>query len=276
MDVPLWMWIWYFILPWMAVLFWPVVAGVGFWFYRNRRLPPVARILNKAKQEGMPPAIITHGSGRASIQLFRERRGEGIMISDDGYTFKILPRFVGVPTRRKGTEEEKPSSNPTSQDLEKPEEKTEFLKSFSDIITKRHILTGLGLPIFFGSSDTLCLCNPETVALIEAGEMYIETADKVVISEKGKKKREKLEGEGKDWRKVMMQPLMLLHPRKIAEYINRMYDSTQINSCLAEAERIGYEGRPSVWAKRKGLIMLFVILLIGGAALFFVPQLLPK
>lgn len=234
---------WFFIMPIvgliMCVVF-PVVFGL-LWF---KWLPPISKTLYRAKRKRLIPLFLTHDSGRASCVLVYERKGEGVLMTDDG-RYKILPRYVGT------------------EDAGNPEPK-KVSKIYSDFITKRALLTGLGLPILYGYSGTLCALNPEALALVESGDMILETADMPVKAEKAKNKS----------LKELLRPLMILDPRKIKEVLNSSYDESQIGACLVDSEMIGMLGRPSQLKKYIPLFLILGILVVGAIAVLMVPDLL--
>jgi len=229
--------------PWLIPLIW------------LRLIPKPARTLTWASRKKQPPAIIVHDSGRAAVTLIKERRGEGVVVTDRG-KYKLLPRYIGLGTETETEQEgKKKGKNPNGED----KKVTRVLKNFRDWVTKRAILTGLNMPIYFGYSGSLCLLNPEALALYEAGEMKVQTPEGVFDFNPEKKRNKKIED--------AVQPLMLLDPRAIKAIINRTFDTTQISSIVEDAIELGRLGRPF---NKTLLGILAVGLVVGVAILAFV------
>jgi len=250
--IPLEMYIWYFVLPYVAILEAIFFSGF-FWYYRNRRLPEAARLMNKCKQEGLVPSIIYHSSGRCSLKLWKERQADGVLIDDKGFRFKLLPRY------------RKHMKDDDGKTLEPEEE--EKLAVYSDWANKRSILVELGQPIYFGATGSICMFNPAMLTLMEAGELYAETEDSNVYSPQADMTQ-------KGWKQKLLQPLMLINLTRIISVANRLFDETQFNACITIAEQIGLLGRPSNWGKYKWLIILLVVMAVGGVAILLLPKMM--
>lgn len=202
-------------------------------FYR--KIPLAARKIWEASEKKQPIAVIVHDSGRAGIHMIVERRGEGVVVTDHG-KYQLLPRYVSeeeleAPEVKDGNPN--PKDNPAPKKPEGVREKIQ--KIYSDWIVKRAILIGFDLPIFFGYSGSLCLFNPEALALYEAGDLMIQSAsDKPLFNPQKNPKKHIADA---------LQPLMLLDPRKIKSIINRTFDHSQIAAIIVDSEEIGRIGR---------------------------------
>lgn len=256
-------------LPWLVPLFW------------FKFVCPAARLVNKANRKKNPIAIIVHDSGRAIITMIQERRGEGVVVTDKGQ-YKLLPRYISEqelmapseapinplvanllsmpaeqPTQGKPQGDGK-ESLPASliQPTPKPELPPKAYKLYNDWLSKRINLIGFGQSIWFGYSGSLCLLNPDAMALWESGEMMVIGADnKPHFDEKQKSKIEKIKGIGE-----VLQPLMLLDPRQIKVIMNKIFDQTQIAAVVYDSEEIGRMGRG--FGKYLPYLLIIVVLVI--------------
>jgi hypothetical protein len=220
-----------------------------------RRVPPVARTLIEAKEKSQVPALIVHDSGRSYLTLLLERMAEGVVVTTSG-KYKLLPQSVdfnqafdeevGVPDK---TTKKKPNPNPEADPP--PEPKRSFSADLFGWISHRSILVGLGLPFYVGYSGSLCLLNPEALALYEAGELFIPSENKPVPKgdDKGK-----------------MMPLMWLDPSKIKHIINKRFSTSQIDAMMIDVDRRAriYQMSPVM----KALLVIVVIVVIVGALAF--------
>lgn len=275
-------------LFWLTIL--PLIGFVAltvgsciiayFWY---KRVPQAARILVEAYQRKKPPLYIAHDSGRGALTWIEEKGGEGIVITKDG-RYKILPQFSAVS--KKG--------NPDGDVKE-----VEYEKDYRDFISKRGVLTGMDLPFFLGYSGKLCLLNPEALALYEAGEMAIKDSEgkvhgvtrenhaekETVCSKCGKILDEGWDhcpycnGKKKVVQKVrkelpdLLQPLLLLDPRRIKELIGRQFNVSQIGALMVESEQIGLLGR-GTFKKYLPIVFILTAVVIGGILLLMAPNLL--
>ena len=249
MNGSLWNLLWYIIFPLIGFVF-VITAPWLLPLIYFRFIPKAARKLFWAGRRKRPIAIIVHDTGRAAIVTLRELLGEGIVVTDQG-KYKILPQYVAI------------EGNPGEEG--EPAEKPKYEKDYRDLLTKRALLTGLDLPMFFGYSGKVCLLNPEALALYEAAEMKIQTVEgKPMFNPRNKR--------GKSLRHKL-QPLMLLDPRKIKDLIGRQFNVSQIGALIVESERIGLLGRG--WGRfilPIGLIITAAI--IGIILLLAAPSLL--
>jgi len=140
--------------------------------------------------------------------------------------------------------------------------KSGFFLDLSDWVVKRSILIGIGVPLFVGYSGKICLLNPEALALYEAAQMYIRTDEGVMY--KGDKDSMNPDD--------VLQPLLLLDPRKIKTIVDSSYDDAQIAAIAADSELIGAHGRGL--GKYSGLFIILAVVLIAGLAIFILPQFL--
>lgn len=274
----LFFWLMYVFLPVVGIiaLIGVPVLGTIFW---KKVLPKVSRDLMWCKLKGMSPAIICHDSGRAELQMFQERRGSGVVMTNKG-KYKILPRFTSIdesnnPLAKIIAEEQAVTNpdepvNPDETSMATPEAEKRLkkisktlnvLRDYSDFVTKRSILMGLGLPLFLGYSGKLCLFHPDALALYEAGQMQIKTEDVTYYKGDPKKQDEAPE------------PLILLDPRAIKVLINQGFDETQMAAVTTDAELVGMIGRPSNAMK---WILVVVIIVVAVLGILFLPSILPK
>lgn len=198
-------------------------------FLQLMRIPEAAVTLWRAKKKKMIPILIVHDTGRSRLDLIRERRGEGIVLTEKGL-YKLIPRYIRSAAKRtfqQITKTDGEEDNPGSTKNAELEEYKE-LEDYRDWVTKRSFLIGLDSPIFIGYSGSLCLLNPSAMALVEAGEMHIQTPEGFYP---------KLP-EGKTVKDIK-QPLMLIDPRKAKGIINKMFDETQIAAVLADVKLLG-------------------------------------
>lgn len=241
-----------------------VFLGVGSWlipFFWYKRVPKVARQLEEAARKKLPILIVAHDTGRTAITTIQEYLGEGIVKTRQGL-YKILPQFAPLTTG------EEKKGNPGKAEVEF------FEKDYRDFITKRSILTGIDVPVFFAYSGKLCALNPEALALYEAGQMQVKTWDGQYVS------LEPTEDD-KRWREVktkglkrLLQPLLLLDIKKIKDLIQRQFDVTQIAAIISDSEQIGRLGRPSLSKYALPLMFILMVVVIGGILIVMGPQLL--
>lgn len=276
---------WYRILPIVGFVFLCSSFLIPYWWFK--RVPEVARMFEMASRNKMIPAIIAHDTGRAALTLLTEYLGEGIVKTLEG-KFKILPHFA--PMTRKKKKKNHPrikevqmpngSSVPLDTEIgEEPEEDEQdvelFFKEYRDLTGKRTILTGFDRPIFFGYSGKACLLNPEALTLYEAGQMMIRTEDGSFSYLKPHNSEDI--GSAEIWARDterttnptnpkvpnLLQPLLLLEPRKIKDLIGRQFNPTQLQAVATESEQIGRFGRPN-YGKFALPIIFFIILAIVG------------
>jgi len=232
-------------LPWLPFVIW------------KKLIPKASRTLFWAKRQRKIPIVVVHDSGRAEIDLAKERLGHGILITDKK-KFKLVPRFVSK-IDYEALDEALKDENP----LKLKEVIGKFIRDYSDWITKRAYLIDLGLPIYFGYSGIMCLLNPESLALYEAGELAVETADKTLFNPN------KLPNKSI---KKALEPLMLLDPRKIKNIISEGFDEAQISAVVRLSEEIG---RMSVsFGRYLPIVAIIVIIMVVILGIAFLPNLL--
>lgn len=251
---------WYFIFPIVGFIF--LVTSWLIPFIYIKRVPKAARTLIEAAAKKLVPALIVHDSGRAAIHLLLERRGEGVVMTDQG-EYRLLPRYAEMDVTdlpEETTQQGKKKGNPTGEEVEQQKKKTlrEKLKLDWNIewITKRSILVGLGLPFYVAYSGKLCLLNPECLAWYEAGEIFVPTEDNPVPT-------------GDDKKKPM--PLMFLSVQKMKAIINKRYDMSQLNAILVDAENLGRLGRGLTTGMKVGIVLALVAVAI--LIIFLAPSL---
>lgn len=215
-----------------------------------KRVPPVARTLIEASQKKLVPALIVHDSGRSYLTLLLERMAEGVVMTTQG-KYKLLPQSVDFSHAfdEKVGDKTTKKKNPIEEDP--PEEKKSWAADLYGWISHRSILVGLGLPFYVGYSGSLCLLNPEALALYEAGELFVPSEKNLVP--KGDEKSK-------------MMPLMWLDPSKIKHLINKRFGTSQIDAMMIDVDRRAriYQMSPVV----KIMIIVAVIVLIVGALAF--------
>lgn len=282
----------------MIVCFTGIPIFIWFW---KRKLPKAARTIFWASLRGLPLILLCHDSGRGELTTITERKGEGIVITAQG-KYKILPRWMpklpwGEMQKRADEAAKQKAAAATQADTETGEttaEKQEpsppsltqpatatsgidlskilrqdFMLDYSDWIVKRTFLVGLNLPFFVGYTGKLCLLNPEALALYEAGEMMIKGIEGTLFNPNQEKKPDGSEKSVDD----ALQPLMLLDGRKIQQIIYNGFDQSQVAGVVADSEEIARIGQ-GMSPKTKIILMIILIAIVAGAALFFLPQII--
>lgn len=275
---------WYRILPIVGFTFLCASFLIPYWWFK--RVPEISRMLEMASRLKLIPAIIAHDTGRAALTLLREYLGEGIVRTLDGERYKILPHFAPLFTPKKKKkplikELKMPSGDVVPLDSELDEDSDDkeaelelFMKEYRDLVGKRTILTGLDMPIFFGYSGKACLLNPEALALYEAGQMGIRTPDGKFSYLKPHESEDvgsaelwtrdtKRIGNPSSGVRTMLQPLLLLDPRKISDLVGREFGVTQIQAIATDSEQIGRYGRPSLGRFAIPIIFLIILVIVG-------------
>jgi hypothetical protein len=289
----------------MVVCFTGIPIFIWFW---KRKLPKAARTIFWASLRGLPLILLCHDSGRGELTTITERKGEGIVITAQG-KYKILPRWMpklpwGEMQKRADeaakqkaaaaaiqAEKEAGETTAESQDTASPSVphpasleqvaaehsgidlskilRQDFMLDYSDWIVKRTFLVGLNLPFFVGYTGKLCLLNPEALALYEAGEMMIKGIEGTLFNPNQEKKPDGSEKSVDD----ALQPLMLLDGRKIQQIIYNGFDQSQVAGVVADSEEIARIGQ-GMSPKTKIILMIILIAIVAGAALFFLPQII--
>jgi len=243
---------------WMGFLILIVCVPIIFIWFWKRMLPKASRTFFWIHRRKTPPLLLCHDSGKGMLVGIKERAGEGVVMTDRG-RYKILPRYLSAsPAKPKGEEEAGPALNPNPLD-----EMT--VKDYSDWVVKRTYLEGLGLPFFVGYTGSLCLLNPEALALYEAGNLAFQ-------NEEGKFMFNPRKVKGKTVDKAL-QPLLLLDPRKIKQIVPAGYDHEQIAALVADAEELARLGKGIPRAALMGILVILIIVAVVGL-LFFAPQFL--
>jgi hypothetical protein len=252
-------------------------APIVLFIYWKKLNPKPARTLFWSARRGRPPLLLCHDSGRGEMFTIQEKRGEGIVETG---SFKILPRCVSrskLAASIRATFNQ-PSLPAESGDLPAEDAKTRtllqklgdrFIFDYSDWVTKRTTLIGLGMPFFIGYTGKLCLMNPLALALFEAGEMAVDTEDQTMFNPHGLKDK-KIED--------AVKPIMLLDGRLINAVIEKSYDTSQIAAICQVSEDIGRKGRGLFGGKFPIVIAIILIVMLALGAVFFAfPDLLnPK
>lgn len=222
---------WYEIFPVIGFIF--LLTNWLIPFLWMKRVPLAARILTEASQKKQVPAYIVHDSGRGAFVLLEERRGEGLVFAHahgQRRRYRLLPRIVDVEEEDlKKSEKTSAGAEGKGNPKEKKKKKMKLLLDYaSDWINKRSICVGLGLPIYFGYSGTLCLLNPECMALYEAGKIFIPSEEKPQPET--------------DVEKQLPWPLMLLSSLDMKKIINKRFDTTQTDALEIDAKLLGQLG----------------------------------
>ena len=280
--------LWFFYIIGMVFCFTAFPLFILFW---KKWMPAPARLLFWAARRRLPILLLVHDSGRGELTTIKERKGEGIVITAQG-KYKILPRvspkmplhdmIVKKLTDAAKAEQDKGVGTGERAEVEVevdlPEGtdkktrfnldflKKNFILDYTDYILKRCYLVGMGLPFFVGYTGKLCLLNPEALALYEAGEMMVRTEDGTMFNPQDLKDKSM---------KKALKPLLLIDPRKIQQVIYNGFDQSQIAGVVADTEELMRVGKGFLSGKF-GLVMILVIVLIIGLALFIVPQMLPQ
>lgn len=284
----------------MVVLFVGIPFGI---YYYKRKIPKAARTLFWSGIRREPPLLLCHDSGRGELTTIHERKGEGIVMTAQG-KYKILPRYMaklplsallgeqsanskvaqpqtsaieGDASEQEDTEVSHPAQTTAGRevDLQKVFNikflKENFILDYSDWIVKRTYLVGLDLPFFIGYTGKLCLFNPEALALYEAGEMFIRTEDSILFNPNNL--ADKSIEDVKANPAAYFQPLLLLDSRKIQQVIYEGFDQSQIAGIVADSEEIARIGQ-GLSPKMKLILTILLIVIVAGAALFFLPSII--
>jgi hypothetical protein len=245
---------WFMIFPIVGFIFMLTSWLVPFiWI---KRVPAAARILEEAGRTKAVPAYIVHDSGRGAFVLLEERRGEGLVFArraGQQRKYRTLPRAVDLSEADfKDAAKTSSDKNPGKLDKRK---KQQILDYSSDWINKRSICVGLGLPIYFGYSGTLCLLNPECMAWYEAGQIFVPTdAKPQPVTEEEKK---------------LPWPLMFLSALDMKKIINRRFDTSQIDALEIDARLEGALGRGMPrWLI---YVVIGILIVVVIAAVIFMP-----
>jgi len=239
------------------------------WFWK-KKVPKPARTLFWCAVKGYAPLLLVHDSGRADIVAIKERKAEGIVETSTG-TFKILPRYaplmseeeiekVGDPSEKERVEILKDVSGKKIQIG-----KRQFTLDFSHWMAKRSWLIGMPTPLFVGYTGSLCILNPEALALFEAGDLKIETGEGTLFNPKN------VRGKSED---DAVQPLMLLDPRKIGKFIYSHFDTSQIAGVIQAAEE---RVRIGLGASAKKFLLIFavvIVVMLVIVGIMYLPKLL--
>lgn len=260
--------VYYFYFGFIALC---VIVPIGFLWFWKRKVPKPARTLFWCAIRGYAPLLLIHDSGRGDIIGIKEKRAEGI-VETTAKTFKILPRFA--PILSEDMERQLLKEDPSLKDrLDALKDSIahvkigayKFMLDMSHWMAKRTWLLGMPTPLFIGYTGSLCLLNPEALALYEAGDLVIETAERELFNPKG------IKGKTKE---NAMKPLILLDPRKIGKFIYSHFDTSQIAGVIQAAEeraRIGM-GLP---LKKLGIVMIVIIIaIVIILAASYLPQLM--
>ena len=256
----------------MVVAFMGVPILVLFW---KKMMPKCARTLFWAARRNTPPLLLVHDSGRGEITTIHERKGEGVVMTQEG-KYKILPRIVPKTRSQvnKVLAEQGEEQIETSEDAAEGEESKSivtmeflnenFVLDYSDWIVKRCSLVGLRMPFFIGYTGKLCLLNPEALALYEMGDMVVDVGDKVLFNPHNIADK-KLDD--------ALKPMKLLDGRKINEIIYHGFDQSQIAGVIADTEELVRLGK-GISKTTIAIMTLIVIACVAAAALFFLPQII--
>jgi len=220
-----------------------------------KRVPPVARTLIEAKQKSLVPALIVHDSGRSYLTLLLERMAEGVVMTTHG-KYKLLPQSVDFShafDEKLDETSDKTTKKKNPADENPPEEKKSWAADLYGWISHRSILVGLGLPFYVGYSGSLCLLNPEALALYEAGGLFVPSEKNPVPK--------------KDERYKPM-PLMWLDPSKIKHLINKRFGTSQIDAMMIDVDRRARIYQMSSTVKLI-VVVAIIVLIIGALAFLF-------
>jgi len=264
----------------MIVSFTGIPLFILFW---KRWLPKPARTFFWAARRRTPPILLVHDSGRGEFTTIIERRGEGIVKTQEG-KYKILPRVMHrLPLGEKKPPAATPEAVSPEGAIQEQEQATnlaskirsvlridilkeKFILDYSDWILKRCMLVGMNMPFFVGYTGKLCLLNPEALALYEMGEMMVKTEDQTLFNPNN--------AEGKDINDAL-QPLLLIDGRKIQQIIFNGFDQSQIAAIVADTEELMRVGK-GMSGKMIGIIVLLIIIGVIGVGMFLLPQILPQ
>lgn len=247
-----------------------IILPIGFIWFWKKKLPKPARTLFWCAIKGYAPLLLVHDSGRADIVGIKERKEEGIVETTAG-TFKILPRYAPLLSDKEM--EELGSQDPAMQILKDVGSSKiklgnrEFIIDPHHWVAKRSWLVGMPTPLFVGYTGSLCILNPEALALFEAADLKIDTGTEVHFNPHNIKKKDEDDA---------VQPLLLLDPRKIGTFIYKHFHTSQIAGVLQAAEERARLMMGSQ-LKRIGTIILIVLAVFGLILLIlYLPQLMQR
>lgn len=198
--------------------------------------------------------------------MIKEKRG-GLCLTPSG-KYKLLPRFLTKRPEKEADPDEVQQLteiNPATAPLPAKSKKIydKYFVDYSNFISKRTFLMGLGLPFFVAYSGKACLLNLEALALYEAGEMAVEVDGQLKFNPN------KVEG------KTLSQavyPLMPLDPRVIKTIIRDGFDETQLAAIQTDAELVGMLGRG--FGRFMPFIMIAAIIIVVLLVIFILPSIL--
>lgn len=241
------------------------------WFWK-KKVPKPARTLFWCSVKGWIPLLLFHDSGRADIIGIIERASESLVRTTAGM-YKILPRFTLAKIH--GEEEGKkaegnPNPKAETEIIRNETAKTirigkyEFNLDYDYYLNKRSILVGMNLPLYIGYTGSLCILNPEAIALFEAGELAIETPTGELIHK----------GKGKD--DELVQPLIFLDPKKVLTLLNQKFGGSAILGIVKDIYEVAMLEKELMRGLRKmGTILgIIIIVLLVVLAFMFLPRLL--
>jgi len=224
------------------------------WFWK-KKLPKPARTLFWCAVKGYAPLLLVHDSGRADIVAIKERKAEGIVETTTG-TFKILPRYAPLMSEEEIEKIGDPADKERIEILKDVTGKKiqigkqQFTLDFSHWMAKRSWLLGMPTPLFVGYTGSLCILNPEALALFEAGDLKIQTVEGTAFNPNNIKNKNEDDA---------VEPLMLLDPRKIGKFIYSHFDTSQIAGVIQAAEE---RARLGTGASLKKFLMIFAIVIV--------------
>ena len=193
---------WFFIMPVVGMIMLAVfpITLLLIWF---RYFHPTARKLNSFIRKKMVIFIDAYDTGKVYFKALRERKGAAIGRTVDK-SYRLLPK---LKTKLKG-EEKKEAAEEKDEKKDADGDRTEEI--LAEAVSKRFFLEDTGCPIFLGHGGTLCLTNPEVLALVEQAK----SPNPTVI--KGDDDKERI----------------LIDPRRLEELIPKNYDESQLNAVI--------------------------------------------
>lgn len=262
--------VYYFYVGFIVMIIGVPIVFIWFW---KKKMPRPAKTLFHCARKGYAPLLLVHDSGRADIVGMIERQAEGIVETTAG-TFRILPRYAALP------KEEELEAIKDHGLKEKMKEKIKALKDAASMVidvagrkfvldveswmSKRCWLLGMPTPLFVGYTGTLCLLNPEALALYEAGKLKIETGTETLF--KGKKGEED----------KAVKPLLMLDPRIIGEFISSYFHTSQISGVLSLVEERARIGLGANIRKLGKFLLIFVVVFVIILGVMYLPQFIAR
>jgi hypothetical protein len=159
-------------LPYVVAAVVGLVALVGFFYYRMKYMPEIARVLTKCYHSRGLPVFIQDEMGNVELQICDKKFPEGIVHTKRNGWF-LLPTPPS-PTEEANSEEEqqevkrgpgRPPKQPVvdEKDPKSQDELEKYAETYGTLM-QVPTLRGLGKQVFFGSATASALSNLKAIA----------------------------------------------------------------------------------------------------------------